>query len=128
VDSICQSVYTKLFFKCREELIDVIEQELQIYDENGKLNSMISSTCQSRLIYLTAVERCMELMAEDPERQRRRQYLLREKEKISKAQGWLSTAKKEEEPMVDTETTFQTRIKTEDWSGLSNLPAATGQL
>lgn len=36
----------------------------------------------------------MELMAEDPERQRRRQYLQREKEKITKAQEWLATAKK----------------------------------
>lgn len=67
----------------------------------------------------------MELMAEDPERQRRRQYLLREKEKTSKAQGWLSTAKNEEEPMQETETTFPTRIKTEDWPGLSIIPGAT---
>jgi len=68
----------------------------------------------------------MELMTEDPERQRRRQYLLREKEKISKAQGWLSTAKKEEEPMVNTETTFPTRIKSEDWAGFSNIRAGAG--
>ncbi|KAL3479943.1 P-loop containing nucleoside triphosphate hydrolase protein [Aspergillus californicus] len=36
VDSICQSVYTKLFFKCRENLIDAIEDELGIKDENGE--------------------------------------------------------------------------------------------
>lgn len=35
----------------------------------------------------------MDLMAEDPERQRRRQYLLKEKGKVSTAQQWLSTAK-----------------------------------
>lgn len=39
----------------------------------------------------------MELMAEDPERQRRRQYLLKEKDKISKAQEWLATARKSED-------------------------------
>lgn len=39
----------------------------------------------------------MELMAEDPERQRRRQYVLKEKEKTSKAQVWLATARKSED-------------------------------
>lgn len=46
MDSICQSVYTKLFFKCREELIDVIEQELRIYDENGEIDVLESSIWQ----------------------------------------------------------------------------------
>ncbi|KAJ9210527.1 hypothetical protein DTO166G4_7839 [Paecilomyces variotii] len=76
VDSICQSVHTKLFFKCREELVSVIENELSIFDGN-------------------AMERCMELMAEDPVHQRRRQYLVREREKLTKAQEWLASAKKE---------------------------------
>ncbi|KAL4943649.1 hypothetical protein BDV06DRAFT_221004 [Aspergillus oleicola] len=71
VDSICQSVHAKLFFKCRENLVAVIERGLGIYNEN-------------------AVDRCNELMAEDPERQRRRQYLVREKEKIMRAQQWLN--------------------------------------
>jgi hypothetical protein len=35
VDSICQSVHTKLFSKCHEELIRVIKNELHIFDENG---------------------------------------------------------------------------------------------
>ena len=35
VDSICQSVHTKLFSKCREDLIHVIERELKIFDDNG---------------------------------------------------------------------------------------------
>lgn len=39
----------------------------------------------------------MELMAEHPDRQRRRQYLLREKEKASKAQEWLATARKDDD-------------------------------
>lgn len=73
-----------------------------------------------------AVDRCMELMAEDPELQRRRQYLLREKEKISKAQEWLSTARKDEEPMGTTDSTFLVPIKTEDWPGLSSIPPTAG--
>lgn len=35
VDSICQSVHTKLFTKCRDELIQIIEQELGIFKDNG---------------------------------------------------------------------------------------------
>lgn len=35
-------------------------------------------------------------MAPDLERQRRRQYLLKEKKKITQAQEWLSAIKKEE--------------------------------
>ncbi|KAL1882505.1 hypothetical protein Plec18167_002921 [Paecilomyces lecythidis] len=76
VDSICQSVYTKLFFRCREELVSVIEKNLAIFEGN-------------------ATERCMELMAEDPAQQRRRQYLLKEREKLTQAQEWLASVKKE---------------------------------
>lgn len=42
-----------------------------------------------------AMERCLELMTEDPERQRRRMFLVKEKEKVSKAQEWLVSAKKD---------------------------------
>ncbi|OJJ45477.1 hypothetical protein ASPZODRAFT_99591 [Penicilliopsis zonata CBS 506.65] len=93
VDSICQSVHTKLFSKCREELITVIEKELGIFENN-------------------AMERCLELMAEDPERQRRRQNLLKEKEKITKAQEWLATAKKhDDDEMSDREDTIHRLMK-----------------
>ncbi|KAL5001869.1 P-loop containing nucleoside triphosphate hydrolase protein [Aspergillus recurvatus] len=71
VDSVCQTVHTKLFMKCRENLVKTIESELGIGDEN-------------------AVERCNELMTEDVERQRRRQYFERQKEKVMKAQEWLN--------------------------------------
>ncbi|KAL4932798.1 putative dynamin GTPase [Aspergillus undulatus] len=83
VDSVCQSVHTKLFFKCREELVAKIENCLGIYQEN-------------------AVERCNELMAEKPERQRRRQYLVREKEKIMQAQQWLHAESSTTEDQEDT--------------------------
>ncbi|KAF7117917.1 hypothetical protein CNMCM5793_007248 [Aspergillus hiratsukae] len=102
------SVHTKLFSKCREELLAVIENELRIFDEN-------------------AVERCMELMAEDPERQRRRQYLLKEKEKVLKAQEWLSTAKKEDDAAEFAES--KPAIKSqppEDWPSLSRLGSVAG--
>ncbi|PWY91926.1 dynamin family protein [Aspergillus sclerotioniger CBS 115572] len=102
VDSICQSVHTKLFAKCRDELIKEVERELNIFDKN-------------------ALERCLELMEEDPERQRRRLYFLKEKEKISKAQEWLNLAKKEddEEDPLD-----NVRIKSqpiEEWTGYSHM-------
>lgn len=42
------------------------------------------------------MERCLELMAEDPERQRRRRFLVKEKEKVSKAQEWLASARKDD--------------------------------
>ncbi|KAL6230568.1 hypothetical protein BDW75DRAFT_244693 [Aspergillus navahoensis] len=71
VDSVCQTVHTKLFMKCRENLVKTIESELGIGDGN-------------------AVERCNELMSEDVERQRRRQYFERQKEKVMKAQEWLN--------------------------------------
>ncbi|KAL2835249.1 P-loop containing nucleoside triphosphate hydrolase protein [Aspergillus cavernicola] len=71
VDSVCQSVHTKLFFKCHETLIEAIEDGLGIQDEN-------------------AVERCNELMCEDADRQHRRQYLEKQKEKVMKAQEWLN--------------------------------------
>ncbi|EAS35952.3 dynamin family protein [Coccidioides immitis RS] len=75
VDVTCQGTYTKLFFRCRNELRNVIEQNLGILGEN-------------------ASERCMELMAEDEERQRRRVQLRKEKEKLDKAQEWLRVAEK----------------------------------
>ncbi|EEQ92645.2 dynamin GTPase [Blastomyces dermatitidis ER-3] len=72
VDTLCQSVHTKLFFKCDRELHSVIIKELGILDNN-------------------ASERCMELMVEDPERQKRRRDLKKEEEKLRKAMGSLST-------------------------------------
>ena len=71
----------------------------------------------------------MELMAEDPERQRRRQYLLREKEKIDKAQGWLATAKKDDNAMENTEPLFVPSVKTQsrdDWEDISRVSPAVG--
>jgi hypothetical protein len=35
VDSVAQSVHTKLFFKCRENLVEELEQGLGIRDQNG---------------------------------------------------------------------------------------------
>lgn len=49
----------------------------------------------------------MELMAEDPERQRRRNTLLSERSKLSKAQEWINSFhhKDEDEEMTTTDTT-----------------------
>ncbi|OJI98433.1 hypothetical protein ASPVEDRAFT_59799 [Aspergillus versicolor CBS 583.65] len=84
VDSVCQSIYTKLFFRCHQSLVKAIEHGLGIQAEN-------------------AVERCNELMSEDIERQRRRQYFEKQKEKVMKAQEWLNeengTADEQDDPM-----------------------------
>ncbi|OAX79086.1 hypothetical protein ACJ72_06596 [Emergomyces africanus] len=72
VDTLCQSVYTKLFFKCDRELRSVIIKELGILDDN-------------------ASERCVELMVEDPERQMRRRDLKKEQDKLKKAMDSLRT-------------------------------------
>lgn len=45
------------------------------------------------LISVPGRARCLELMAEDPERQQRRAYLLKEREKFSKAQEWLTSVR-----------------------------------
>ncbi|KAL4908991.1 hypothetical protein BDW74DRAFT_174212 [Aspergillus multicolor] len=71
VDSVCQTVHTKLFCKCRETLIKTIVNELGHGGEN-------------------ATKRCNELMSEDLERQQLRQYYKKEKEKVMKAQEWLN--------------------------------------
>ncbi|KAL3464034.1 P-loop containing nucleoside triphosphate hydrolase protein [Aspergillus heterothallicus] len=91
VDAVAQSVHTKLFFKCRENLVKEIEDGLGIYDQN-------------------AVDRCNELMSEDVERQRRREYLTKQKEKVMKAQQWLEEEKSTQE--LDSELTgFEFAIK-----------------
>ncbi|EFQ98411.1 interferon-induced GTP-binding protein Mx1 [Nannizzia gypsea CBS 118893] len=80
VDTTCQGIHIKLFMRCRDELRGEIEQKLGILDEN-------------------ASERCIELMAEDRERQVRRMHLQKEKDKLDKAQGWLKVAEKSPEPL-----------------------------
>lgn len=58
-------------------------------------------------------------MAEDPERLRRRRILLKEKEKITKAQQWLATARKEDDGHMVEGNMFETvaesgvRVKTQ---------------
>lgn len=49
------------------------------------------------LTTLLAVDRCMELMAEDPERQRRRITLLGERAKLSKAQEWMDSIRRNDD-------------------------------
>jgi hypothetical protein len=48
------------------------------------------------LINVQGRARCLELMAEDPERQHRRAYLLREREKLTKAQEDLASLRPQE--------------------------------
>ncbi|KAJ5316878.1 hypothetical protein N7508_001386 [Penicillium antarcticum] len=72
LDVLCQSAHTKLIRKCRGDLVNSIRDELQIFGDNGR-------------------ERCLELMAEDAERQNRRAFLYKEREKFAKAQKWISS-------------------------------------
>ncbi|KAL2861487.1 P-loop containing nucleoside triphosphate hydrolase protein [Aspergillus pseudodeflectus] len=92
VDAVAQSVHTKLFFKCRENLVEEIEKGLGIYD-------------------LNAVNRCHELMSEDAERRRRREYLKKQKEKIMKAQQWLEAEKVTHEPANELDFGFEVKLQ-----------------
>ncbi|KAK2761761.1 hypothetical protein FQN54_001589 [Arachnomyces sp. PD_36] len=76
VDSICQMTHTKLFFRCRHDLISTIERELGLLEND-------------------ASEKLAILMTENPERQRRRLHLVKEKERLGKAMESLSTEKQE---------------------------------
>lgn len=61
------------------------------------------------------MERCIELMAEDPDRQRRRLSLIKEKEKVSKAQEWLaSNNKRKDEGDAEMDHNMNTDIDTMD--------------
>ncbi|KAL4817512.1 P-loop containing nucleoside triphosphate hydrolase protein [Aspergillus spinulosporus] len=112
VDSVCQTVHTKLFMKCRENLVKTIENELGIGDENGM--PFPPSVALLLTLYLSAVGRCNELMSEDVERQRRREYFERQKEKVMKAQEWLNaengTTDGEDELMGDYEPAVKTEL------------------
>lgn len=62
---------------------------------------LLKTVCPARRIssaVLTypASERCVELMTEDPERETRRRFLMKEKAKATKAQEWLASAKKDD--------------------------------
>ncbi|KAK2805714.1 hypothetical protein FQN51_009217 [Onygenales sp. PD_10] len=73
VDTMCQSVHTKLFSKCHDEIRKIMTMKLGILDDNGS-------------------ERCMELMIEDPERQIRRRELKKDQERLQKAMDSLCPA------------------------------------
>ncbi|KAJ5776351.1 uncharacterized protein N7511_001362 [Penicillium nucicola] len=81
VDVLCQSAHAKLIKKCRTQLVNGIRDELQIFGDNGR-------------------ERCLVLMAEDEERQRRRVLLYKEREKFAKAQEWISSLRNEDVDMM----------------------------
>ena len=42
VDTICQSVHTKLLFKCRNDLKNIIQEQLGIVSDNGKSKRICS--------------------------------------------------------------------------------------
>jgi hypothetical protein len=98
--------------KCRENLVKTIENELGIGDENGM--PFPPPMALILTLYLSAVERCNELMSEDVERQRRRDYFERQKEKVMKAQEWLNaengTTDGEDELMGDYEPAVKTEL------------------
>ncbi|KAJ6127111.1 hypothetical protein N7523_002723 [Penicillium sp. IBT 18751x] len=79
LDVICQRAYLNIFDKCQNELIEVINTELNA----------------------NSFERCMELMAEDSERQARRNVLTRERVKLSQAQEWLAAVQQSKDESSD---------------------------
>ncbi|EPS33926.1 hypothetical protein PDE_08888 [Penicillium oxalicum 114-2] len=79
LDVICQSAHTKIIGKCRAQLVEVINCELKIKSPDN----------------------CRSLMAEDPERERRRGELVREREKLSRAQDWIQSIQPTDDDVSD---------------------------
>ncbi|EKV16315.1 hypothetical protein PDIG_08460 [Penicillium digitatum PHI26] len=95
LDVLCQSTHMKLFRTCRASLVNTLRDDLEIFGDNGRA-------------------RCLDLMAEDPERQHRRTQLLKEREKFSKAQEWLDSVRDSDVEMEDSDQNALAEIK-EDW-------------
>ena len=66
-----------------------------------------------------AFERCMELMAEDPERQARRNALTKEKVKLTQAQGWLAAVHQTKDESSDMGTFSDETVNGSEWKNES---------
>ncbi|KAJ5216073.1 uncharacterized protein N7498_002480 [Penicillium cinerascens] len=97
LDVICQLAHIKMFAKCRNELIQVVNTELNA----------------------SSFERCMELMAEDPERQARRNALTKEKVKLTQAQGWLAAVHQTKDESSDMGTFSDETVNGSEWKNES---------
>ncbi|EEA28416.1 hypothetical protein TMatcc_003252 [Talaromyces marneffei ATCC 18224] len=75
VDNICMIINMKLFSECKENLFKQIENGLGIWESDASY-------------------RCLQLMADDPERLQRREFLLKEQEKLELSLNWLESAAK----------------------------------
>ncbi|KAF3400389.1 Interferon-induced GTP-binding protein Mx1 [Talaromyces pinophilus] len=72
IDNICMIIHSKLFSECKENLFKAIEKGIGIWE-------------------VDASSRCLELMADDPERLQRRAFLLKDQEKLETALQWLGS-------------------------------------
>lgn len=86
LDVVCLIAESKLRTKCRDELIHVINDKLRV--NSGYPEACCGFPTTNTILGL---ERCIELMAEDPERQTRRIALTKERAKLSQAQEWLAS-------------------------------------
>ena len=64
----------------------------------------------------SAMERCVELMADDPARQHRRHVLMRERENFTKAQQWLRSARKEDDVDEAVKTQPDVNLPAGEWA------------
>lgn len=69
------NIQSHVFSECKENIYNEIESKLGIKEEG-------------------ALDRCAHLLADDPDRQRRREFLLKEREKLGLALQWLNVAGK----------------------------------
>lgn len=88
-------IHSKLFSECKAQLFTEIEKGLGIHEADGKSSNLVlrEITLSRRLlicILVLASYRCLQLMADDPERLERREFLLKEQEKLELALTWLS--------------------------------------
>ena len=86
VDQLRLSVLGHLFVKCRDELCRELERKLGLTRPDGKFSLPVSLVRVCTDDMLTAKEVCAQLMAEEPERERKRARLMMEKDRLSKAQ------------------------------------------
>lgn len=95
VDVIYQGIRAELFTSCRNELGTALKTSIGLGEKDGKLDGSMKLSDSSANIY-QAEQRCTILLAVDPESQRIRVELTKQKENLEKACDWLDSHAVEE--------------------------------
>lgn len=93
-DALCTRVQSKFFKQLRTQLRDEMEGGLEILDEHhGKLSSHVFYKDTSQLISRIGRQKAIALLAEDSERERRRQVLVAQRQSLLQGQKILQDLK-----------------------------------